>query len=195
MNYEKDKEPIRKILLWFNISTIIQNEKSNIKFQFDRYKKESWDIEHIRSQADKYPKNYKEKEEWIADVINQTTKTKEEILKTPKDFNKFFDEMQEKIEGKDNDFDKHSIGNLTLLDSVTNRGYGNAFFSIKRKTIIENDKKGTFIPICTKNLFLKYYSLTATDLQKWTEEDAKDYKSAILETFEELKNGAKNEKQ
>ena len=105
------------------------------------------------------------------------------------------DEMQEKIEGKDNDFDKHSIGNLTLLDSVTNRGYGNAFFSIKRKTIIENDKKGTFIPICTKNLFLKYYSLTATDLQKWTEEDAKDYKSAILETFEELKNGAKNEKQ
>ena len=195
LNYEKDKEPIRKILLWFNISTIIQNEKSNIKFQFDRYKKESWDIEHIRSQADKYPKNYKEKEEWIADVINQTTKTKEEILKTPKDFNKFFDEMQEKIEGKDNDFDKHSIGNLTLLDSVTNRGYGNAFFSIKRKTIIENDKKGTFIPICTKNLFLKYYSLTATDLQKWTEEDAKDYKSAILETFEELKNGAKNEKQ
>ncbi len=195
LNYEKDKEPIRKILLWFNISTIIQNEKSNIKFQFDRYKKESWDIEHIRSQADKYPKNYKEKEEWIADVINQTTKTKEEILKTPKDFNKFFDEMQEKIEGKDNDFDKHSIGNLTLLDSVTNRGYGNAFFSIKRKTIIENDKKGTFIPICTKNLFLKYYSKNATDLQKWTEEDAKDYKSAILETFEELKNGAKNEKQ
>ena len=195
LNYEKDKEPIRKILLWFNISTIIQNEKSNIKFQFDRYKKESWDIEHIRSQADKYPKNYKEKEEWIADVINQTTKTKEEILKTPKDFNKFFDEMQEKIEGKDNDFDKHSIGNLTLLDSVTNRGYGNAFFSIKRKTIIENDKKGTFIPICTKNLFLKYYSKNATDLQKWTEEDAERYKSAILETFEELKNGAKNEKQ
>ena len=55
--------------------------------------------------------------------------------------------------------------------------------------------KGTFIPICTKNLFLKYYSKNATDLQKWTEEDAKDYKSAILETFEELKNGAKNEKQ
>ena len=90
---------------------------------------------------------------------------------------------------------KLHTGNLTLLDSVTNRGYGNAFFSIKRKTIIENDKKGTFIPICTKNLFLKYYSKNATDLQKWTEEDAERYKSAILETFEELKNGAKNEKQ
>ena len=54
---------------------------------------------------------------------------------------------------------------------------------------------GTFIPICTKNLFLKYYSLTATDLQKWTEEDAESYENAIFKTFEELKNGAKNEKQ
>ncbi|MGJ0288356.1 hypothetical protein [Aliarcobacter cryaerophilus] len=81
------------------------------------------------------------------------------------------------------------------MTSATNRGYGNAFFPVKRKSIIENDMNGTFIPICTKNLFLKYYSLTATDLQKWTKEDAEDYKSAILETFVELKNGAKNEKQ
>jgi hypothetical protein len=111
------------------------------------------------------------------------------------DFKKFFDDIQNKIEGEDNDFNKHSIGNLTLLDSATNRAYGNAFFPVKRKTIIENDKNGTFIPICTKNLFLKYYSLTATDLQKWTKKDADAYISAISETFEELKNGAKNEKQ
>ena len=198
LNYEKDKESIRKILLWFNISTIIQNQETNLRFQFDRYKKQNWDIEHIRSQADKYPNKKEEKEAWIDDILKlpNIEKTKDIILKMEKkDFNNFFDEMQEKIEGKDNDFDKHSIGNLTLLDSATNKGYGNAFFPVKRKTIIENDMNGTFIPICTKNLFLKYYSLTATDLQKWTEEDAKDYKSAILETFEELKNGAKNEKQ
>ena len=118
---------------------------------------------------------------------------KEERMK--KEFNEFFDDIQNKIEGKDNDFNKHSIGNLTLLDNATNRAYGNAFFTIKRKTIIENDMNGTFIPICTKNLFLKYYSENATDLQKWTKQDAKSYKSTILETFEELKNGAKNEKQ
>ena len=100
------------------------------------------------------------------------------------------------VEGKDNDFNKHSIGNLTLLDNATNRAYGNAFFTIKRKTIIENDMNGTFIPICTKNLFLKYYSKNATDLQKWTEDDAESYEYAILETFKEiLKNGAENEKQ
>ncbi len=90
---------------------------------------------------------------------------------------------------------KHNIGNLTLLDSKTNRGYGNAFFPIKRKTIIENDMKGTFIPICTKNLFLKYYSEKATDLQKWTKQDAEDYKNTIVKTFEKIsKNGVKNGK-
>ena len=186
-------------MLIFNISTIIGNKESNLRFQFDRYKKQNWDIEHIRSQAkSKYPREKEEKEAWLKDILNLPAfeKTEDDILEMNKsDFKKFFDDIQNKIEGEDNDFNKHSIGNLTLLDSATNRGYGNAFFPVKRKTIIENDKNGTFIPICTKNLFLKYYSKNATDLQKWTEEDAKDYKSAILETFEELKNGAKNEKQ
>ena len=198
LSYGSNDNDIRKVLLWFNIATIIKNEKSNLRFQFDRYKKQNWDIEHIRSQADKYPKSDKEKEEWVDDILKlpNIEKTKDIILKMDKkDFNEFFDDIQNKIEGEDNDFNKHSIGNLTLLDSATNRAYGNAFFPVKRKTIIENDKNGTFIPICTKNLFLKYYSKNATDLQKWTEEDAERYKSAILETFEELKNGAKNEKQ
>ncbi|MCT7633038.1 DUF262 domain-containing protein [Aliarcobacter butzleri] len=198
LSYGSNDNDIRKVLLWFNISTIIQNEESNLRFQFDRYKKQKWDIEHIRSQADKYPRKKEEKEAWLKDILNLPAfeKTEDDILEMNEDFKKFFDDIQNKIEGEDNDFNKHSIGNLTLLDSATNRAYGNAFFPVKRKTIIENDMNGTFIPICTKNLFLKYYSLTATDLQKWTKKDAEDYKNTILETFKEiLKNGAENEKQ
>lgn len=234
LSYGRNDNDIKKVLLWFNISTIIQNKESNLRFQFDRYKKQNWDIEHIRSQTEKYPRkeergawlkdilNLRKKEEkaaWLKDILNLPAfeKTEDEILKmnedeilkmneNKEDFKSFYDRVQNIIEGEDNnfnkdskgednDFNKHSIGNLTLLDSATNRAYGNAFFPVKRKTIIENDMKGTFIPICTKNLFLKYYSLTATDLQKWTKKDADAYISAISETFEELKNGAKNEKQ
>ena len=66
---------------------------------------------------------------------------------------------------------------------------------MKRKIIIKNDKNGTFIPICTKNLFLKYYSEKATDLQRWTKEDAENYKKAIVESLEKLfENGAKDGK-
>lgn len=197
LNYEKDGESIRKVLLMFNINTIIGNKESNLRFQFDRYKKQNWDIEHIRSQADKYPNKKEEKESWIKDILNLTTveKTEDDILKmNKKEFENFFNKIQKNIDGED-DFNKHSIGNLTLLDSETNRSYGNAFFSIKRKTIIENDKNGTFIPICTKNLFLKYYSKNATDLQKWTKQDAEDYKNTILETFKEIfKNEVQNAK-
>ena len=197
LSYGVDDNNIRKVLLWFNISTIIKNEKSNLRFQFDRYKKQKWDIEHIRSQADKYPNKKEEKEAWLKDIISISKRDKKDILdKYEKDFNALFNEIQKDIEGEDKDFNKHLIGNLTLLDSVTNRGYGNAFFPIKREIIIENDKNGTFIPICTKNLFLKYYSKKATHLRKWTIEDAEDYKNTILETFKEiLKNGAENEKQ
>lgn len=195
LNYEKDGESIRKVLLMFNINTIIGNKESNLRFQFDRYKKQNWDIEHIRSQADKYPIKKEEKESWIKDILNLKDVNEDDILKmNKKEFEIFFNKIQKDIDGED-DFNKHSIGNLTLLDSETNRSYGNAFFSIKRKTIIENDKNGTFIPICTKNLFLKYYSENATDLQKWTKQDAEDYKNTILETFKEIfKNEVQNAK-
>ncbi len=206
LTYGSDDNNIKKVLLWFSIATILENKKSNLRFQFDRYKKQSWDIEHIRSQADKYPIK-EEKEKWIDDILDfsknqiektKIEKTKEEILNMKdKEFKEFFTSVQKKIEENESEgnFNKHNIGNLTLLDSKTNRGYGNAFFPIKRKTIIENDMKGTFIPICTKNLFLKYYSEKATDLQKWTKQDAEDYKNTIVKTFEKIsKNGVKNGK-
>lgn len=52
----------------------------------------------------------------------------------------------------DEDVD-NSIGNLTLLDSSTNRSYKNAVFPIKRARIITLDKEATFVPLCTKNAF------------------------------------------
>lgn len=188
LSYE-DGESVRKVLLMFNINTILENKESNMRFQFDRYKKQNWDIEHIRSQSDRYPIKKEEQKAWINDIldIEKVEKTEDEILNmSEQDFKQFFNTLQGQIEGDTSDFDKHNIGNLTLLDSATNRSYGNAFFQVKRRTIIKNDKNGTFIPICTKNLFLKYYSKNATDLQKWTKEDAESYKDAIVESFKNL---------
>ena len=37
---------------------------------------------------------------------------------------------------------KNNIGNLTLLDSGTNRSYGNSLFVVKRRKIIERMKAG-----------------------------------------------------
>ena len=192
LDYEKHGKIIKQVLLMFNIQTILSNKDSDTRFSFDRYKKDNWDIEHIRSQTDKIPSNTDEKEEWINDILPlYKEKSKEELLDiSPKDFESFFKEVQKKLEGlensKDPDFDTHCIGNLALLDSNTNRSYRNAFFPVKRKIIIQNDMNGTFVPICTKNLFMKYYTKSPDHLQVWTNKDAKDYQKHIRVCFKKM---------
>lgn len=81
--------------------------------------------------------------------------------------------------------DKNNISNLTLLDSKTNRQYKDAPFPYKRYLIIEYDKSGErFIPICTRNLFLKYYSDSNTgssqlDAMRWNDQDRSCYLDEI----------------
>ncbi|MFA8451651.1 MAG: DUF262 domain-containing protein [Bacteroidales bacterium] len=107
------------------------------------------------------------------------SKTEDEIFdKLYTDIVKFFEE--------DKEFeDKDGIGNLTLLDAVTNRSYGNTMFPIKRKTIIYNDMNGVFVPIGTKNVFLKSYSKKLGNVMHWTENDAEAYRSMIKKTLKE----------
>ena len=78
-----------------------------------------------------------------------------------------------------NDDLKDGIGNLTLLDSTTNRSYGNAFFPIKRSTILDVENEGRFIPPCTKNIFLKVYNSKISTMMSWDENDMDSYKQEI----------------
>jgi len=41
--------------------------------------------------------------------------------------------------------------------------------------IIEAEKNDFFIPICTKNVFLKYYSKSPKHIFYWSSEDREDY--------------------
>jgi hypothetical protein len=43
--------------------------------------------------------------------------------------------------------------------------------------------EGTFIPICTKNVFLKYYSTNIKDLEVWNESDRKSYFEKLQEVI------------
>ena len=81
--------------------------------------------------------------------------------------------------------DIDSIKNLTLLDIGTNRSYKNAFFPTKRNCVIELDKTSTFIPLCTRNVFVKYYSKNNDKPYIWSENDANDYLDAIKDTLKE----------
>ncbi|MCT7519176.1 DUF262 domain-containing protein [Aliarcobacter cryaerophilus] len=188
-NLEYGDRKIHEILLLFNIESILSNDVSNVKFQFDMFKKDKWDIEHIASQTDNI-----NKEEWVKAVmtyiyqlnINKLDPQKLRIRRfTGKYFDRFFKRIRDKFDIKSlKDENKDNIGNLTLLDSKTNRSYGNAFFPIKRSIIIEQDAKARFIPIATKNIFLKQYSKKLSDMLNWNDDDIRGYRDAMYSLLE-----------
>ncbi len=206
---------IKRILLLFNIQTVLETQKSDMRFPFHKYKSEDWDIEHVCSQTDKVIAANNQLA-WIDDMLEyflgstnvqvatdtiqklQDTDEKEKsikeicllIIKMKKadkiqddSFTNAFNLVQNMFKEVNQIEDKNDISNLALLDSATNRSYGNSFFPIKRKRIIENDSKGVFVPIATKNLFLKYYSKKADENMYWNSDDAEDYLNAIKTTL------------
>jgi len=218
LRYQQDhRKVIKMVLLLFNIQTILSTQKAELRFPFDKYKIERWDIEHVNSQTEKTIKN-EDRKSWALDLLeyftgqkgysdallgdsNKSTKdiqleaieTLDEaskayanrlihILEQIKVEDEFFMSIYNdlKTEFKESYLESNdNISNLALLDESTNRSYGNAMFPIKRKRIIENDMKGIFVPIGTKNLFLKYYSKQMGEVMFWNESDAKDYLLAL----------------
>ena len=89
--------------------------------------------------------------------------------------------IEEKVKETRNSSEiKDCIGNLTLLSSKINRSYGNAIFPQKRKEIIEKESEGRFVPICTKNVFLKNFNSGITKSVYWTENDIQVYTADII---------------
>lgn len=82
------------------------------------------------------------------------------------------------------------LKNLTLLNADVNRSYKDAPFSEKRKVIIARERAGKFIPICTKNVFLKYYSEEVSDFDLWSEDDKAAYIEKMKSALEDLFGGS-----
>lgn len=227
LSFVDSKNSVKQVLLLFNILTALKDKKSDMRFPFNKYKKEKWDIEHVCSQTDRTVTDSKQRQKWIEDIldffvgssikedvnvyieqlkeqisrIDSTNEIQDQARKaalisecklvkeidslckediTDSEFDEAFKHVQ--IYFNENRVsDKDNISNLTLLDQETNRSYGNAFFPLKRKRIIQNDELGIFVPIATKNIFLKYYSNRSSNLMNWEESDAQDYLDNIKE--------------
>lgn len=225
-----DKVKSKSILLFHNIQTAInrnqrETEKYNMgvmyRFPFHLYKLESWDIEHINSSTENDLADEDARKEWLVNVYLMASSEDQERIrkyfdKKPKEEEKqkIFDEVKESFpEPKGwTDETKNQIGNYVLLDSSTNRSYGNAIFSAKRRIIIDKDSgyltplpklnrsgafeepqgepqraTSSFVPLCTKSVFMKYYSPVMGDSNYWTIADAEAYKNDIQRCIEQIK--------
>lgn len=201
------QEDIKNLLLLYNICSLELLDKTDSRFPFDKYKdrKINWDIEHINAVADDRPNDdihdvddnpcllWLNNTEFIPDdlktsdgqnvnlLIERIKKEKLYLSKYQygtKDFIKVYDTVINYF-GESEEPD-NSIGNLTLLDSGTNRSYKNDIFPLKRKKILKKCVSEVYIPLCTKNVFLKAY-IEATDLLKWRKSDKENYEEDIVE--------------
>lgn len=154
----------------------------------------------------KYYKNHKDKLRTIIENLNNIDKNniliniidanndnydlssiEEEFI--IKNWDKIFEAFN--IDGNNNldDNQKNGIGNLVLLNSKINRSYKNAIFPVKRMVIIEESKKNIFIPVNTKNAFLKYYNSNETGtLNEWSVDDCGNYINYIEKQTDDFKN-------
>ncbi len=199
VTYKDHAKAVRQLLLLFNLATLLDDPRSNLRFQFDSFKRETWDIEHIRSVSDERPGNHTDRIKWLTHCQGYLSHIdKKDARSLVKKINAFlnlkqveadsecFELVDEKILkyfGESHDGEQHGISNLTLLDSRTNRSYRNAVFAIKRKILLEHDKSGVFVPLCTRNVFLKCYSPTVDNVMFWGPDDSKRYEKQIVETL------------
>lgn len=170
---------------------------SKTRFPFSIYNQTEWDIEHIRPRTveknlEKGSKNFEDFKSNLSALKDDTDD--EEIVRTIDDYlsQDLSEENYKSADGyneccskwadyaeKLNQTPDHGIENLVLLNASINRSYGNAFFNKKRKKIIAQDQKGVFIPIVTKNVFMKYYSDSMVNPTQWTDEDKEGYRKIL----------------
>lgn len=196
--YGTNNNEIRRVLLLFNIITILKMKTHYYRFSFSSYKSERWSIEHIHAQNADDLITSKRWIAWIEDhkkslsrinkerykkIISEMETISEDNVNSTV-FNRIYIAVQDCLKDQFSD-DMHLINNLTLLDKDMNSRLNNSFFDVKRSIIVEMDKEGSFIPPCTKNVFLKYYSENASHLYFWGPDDRQDYYKAIINTLKD----------
>ena len=207
LSYGSGNAMISKILLLFNILSVMRASDKTQRFPFDKFKTQQWSLEHIHAQQSQIAGDSTTWKQWLElhlkvlddfrenqhAGINQET-TLRERMKTmieAKSLSKEeFIQLQEEVFKALSDSDDvdylDGLANLALLNCGNNSALGNSVFAVKRDSIIDMDKHGEFIPFCTRMVFLKYYSSSKdADMRFWTERDRQVYLAAIKEVLKD----------
>jgi uncharacterized protein with ParB-like and HNH nuclease domain len=205
LSYEKttDYARISKLLLLFNVESVRQNGEQTHWFPFEKFKfqktgKVTWSLEHIHAQQSEGMQKQDDWKEWLRlhmPSIISLGDGNDELIKEMKgasdkdhlerlEFEDIQQKVIQKLSTQGNTEYMHSIANLALLNMSDNAALNNSTFDVKRNAIIEMDKKGQYIPFCTKMAFLKYYTPSSNNqLHFWGQPDRVAYIEAINSTL------------
>ena len=201
LNYENknDKPIIEKLLLLFNIETVGSLKHSFERYSFESHKRKSWSLEHIHAQNSIGLNKKEEQQEWLrlhkaSLVLLQEKGVQQEKIKaiikqiddhyeiiTKVIFDLLFAEVFALLSENEDRSYMDSISNMALLRFADNSALNNSTFDVKRNKILEMDKDGEYIPICTRRVFLKYYTESKDhQLHFWGVQDRESYMNTML---------------
>jgi hypothetical protein len=187
------------VLLLMNVETIRKMKDSSERYSFRAHAAGAWSLEHIHAQS---AEALNTAEQWTAWLRFQQTALAElpdldegrradllgridEALSAGVN-RQIFSVLEHELtaafspDDEPADSDVHSITNLALLGQGDNAALSNSVFEVKRRQIIERDKRGAYIPACTRNVFLKYYThASGQQLHFWSGADRQAYLAAI----------------
>lgn len=179
-----------RVLLLFNVLSVMNIKDESLRFPFDKYKSSSWSLEHIHAQNAESLNTTEKRKEWLRlhkEILEEKTELAKKIGNIlEKDINtEQFRELQQEVfaqlskETKVDYLD--NLANMALLNVGNNAALNNSVFEVKRRKIIEMDKAGAYIPYCTRMVFFKYYTPTPSNLHSWSADDREAYIKAIEE--------------
>ena len=186
LNYEEDYDLVTRILFLFNVISTMKSNHS--RYPFNLHKSEKWSLEHIHAQKSENITKIEDRKDLLKmqlTYIDDKTIKKdiEDLLELEKITEEQISDIENRVSKLFTDKEIHTIDNLALLSRDDNSSLNNSIFPAKRDKIKELDKTGSFIPICTKNVFLKYYSNDVKEALKWNIEDRKYYLTEIKKTL------------
>jgi hypothetical protein len=201
LSYESpaERQRLSSALLLMNVETVRKQTNSTERYSFRAHATGQWSLEHIHAQNAEELRTVQQWLEWLrlhrdalsslpnlqqADRlalevrINEamTDLTEERFLELELELAPYFVPDG----GGTAESDVHSIANLALLDSRDNSALSNSWFEVKRLEVLKRDRGGSYIPVCTRNVFLKYYTgERAQQVHYWSMQDREAYFEAI----------------
>ena len=199
LSYETDSKLIQRLLLLFNVLTTLKEDGGTHRFPFSKYHGKSWSLEHIHAQQSQGLNTEEGFRIWLKDHrkalvalgddgANGLVIKIDALLGEKRVARDVFENLRGEIVSKLSESDDvetadmHSILNLALLGHDENAALSNSVFAVKRRMIIEMDQRGDYIPPCTRNVFLKYYSLVQDkeiQFHFWSKDDKESYRKAL----------------
>ena len=205
LSYERagDWPKIERLLLLANIETLRASTHSTERYPFLSHKASEWSLEHIHAQN---AQALNRADQWLAWLFAHRA-----VLASMHVADAERDQMREALVARidarpveltsgsfnalaaavdsfftltadaGTEHGPHSLSNLALLPGDSNATLSNSVFEVKRRKIIELDREGRYIPVCTRHVFLKYFP-GADDghMHFWSHRDRDAYLASLI---------------